>query len=763
MALELRKTKSTNPKLNDAPVVYVDSNNPDPKAAGDETFQAKNILKGAKARWNQFEKRWEWTIMKPEYADMVIRLATKAVDDANEFIQAKAEKIAPLIKALNDIEEGVRGAKGVSAEDVDDVMAKLTSFIRDLQNEVDAVRFDEKIQKYFDFLASSRGYSFNNMMLIMIQDPESTDVRSKTNWGLVDFKPKPDAPSIIMLRPKTRPKSKGMREKDLENFMKQKGYQSQGQMTKPDWIRLKQIQSMGIPIGGFSAYQAYDIRHTEPINPEAEIPTRPNLKWSEDEPSEQADKIREAMISATKKLGIEVEFKDDMGGAKGSSGSGVIHLLQGNDGIGGLSTMAHEMSHEILHQNFLQKQTKEKKSGADDDFLNLYVGRDSSQIMELQAEASAYVVIRNYGMESKTHANYIVLFRNDRKNIEQNLTIITKVANKVIKLTDANMGGIQETIKEELNVAQVANMLGVKMPEQMEESLRTQIRKMILEQLDGPVKSSPKKQGYNYEVYHETLAGAFETITDFLAEKGYEVSDDQLFQFGTGGISYGTTKRYSFELTREGEPAKNLLHVQIYRMDSGMYELNMYYNSSRSIKEYMQNDPQDYHWYCSTCDEAAYDGATRNELAQYIINLSNELAAADSESQIQSLEKDIAEVKAALAKKREQYSNAMMQEEWTGKEHVNKRRVKQFFNEQEYHDFINSLVCEDCGDEVVVLIPDEIIQCRGCLKESVGVKFSQEVWENIQLKREKGEEQNEDYYITPTQWYNEYRKKRSQL
>ncbi|MDG1950824.1 MAG: hypothetical protein P8J32_08495, partial [bacterium] len=808
MALELRKTKSTNPKLNDAPVVYVHSNNPDPKEAGNETFQAKKILKDSKARWNRIEKRWEWTIMKPEYTDMVIKLATKAVDDANEFIQAKAEKIVPLIKALNDIEEGVRGAKGVSTEDVDDVMAKLTSFIRDLQNEVDAVRFDEKIQKYFEFLASSRGYSFNNMLLIMIQDPQSTDVRSKTNWGLVDFKPKADAPSIIMLRPKTRPKSKGMREKDLANFMKQRGYQSQAQMTKPDWVKLKQIQGLGIPVGGFAAYQAYDVRHTEAIDPNAEAPTRPNLKWSEDEPSEQADKIREAMIAAAQKLGISVDFKDEMGGAKGMSGSGKIHLLKGHDGIGGLSTMAHEMSHEILHQNFLQKQNKEKKSGADDDFLNLYIGRDSSQIMELQAEASAYVVIRNYGMESKTHANYIVLFRNDRKNIEQNLTIITKVANKVIKLTDANMGGIQETIKEELDVAQVANMLGIKMPgqEAMEEStdfdryeevvfmqgeeahtvldiidqqgeeaglkylmqwhdpgnhmgttqvphgsgdqlyqkdgytlsyspslgyvgliydmqhddmkhqmhsmgeiplneaIRVKIRKFLMESMgisdicgvcggdinryapdgitvcsdcgatEGPVEEldeSPKapKKGYNYEVYHETLASAFETIREFLAEKGYEVSDDQLFQFGIGGISYGVTKRVGLELSRNGEPAKNMLNVQIYRMDSGRYELNMYYNNSRSMKEYMENDPQDYPWYCSNCDEElqwfdvtyeelhnacgepvvpneekvsdvdsdadammyeeAYDDATRNELASYISKLSNALEKAD--------------------------------------------------------------------------------------------------------------------------------------
>lgn len=53
--------------------------------------------------------------------------------------------------------------------------------------------------------------------------------------------------------------------------------------------------------------------------------------------------------------------------------------------------------------------------------------------------------------------------------------------------------------------------------------------------------------------------------------------------------------------------------------------------------------------------EAAYDSATQNELAQYIINLSNELKAAKSrgmDKKVKELQKDIEEVKAALAKKK---------------------------------------------------------------------------------------------------------------
>lgn len=98
---------------------------------------------------------------------------------------------------------------------------------------------------------------------------------------------------------------------------------------------------------------------------------------------------------------------------------------------------------------------------------------------------------------------------------------------------------------------------------------------------------------YDFEVYHESLSEALGEVERFLAIKGYEANEGDLFQFGTGGISYGQTKSYSFELTINGEPAKNMLHVQIYRMDSGKYELNMYYDNPRSVKENLSEGQAD--------------------------------------------------------------------------------------------------------------------------------------------------------------------------
>ena len=130
----------------------------------------------------------------------------------------------------------------------------------------------------------------------------------------------------------------------------------------------------------------------------------------------------------------------------------------------------------------------------------------------------------------------------------------------------------------------------------LNEAVRAEVRMAL---------AAPLLEGkYDYEVYHETLSGALDELRRFLGLKGYEVDEDDVFtKFGTGGIPYGQTKRASLGLKRDGEPAKNLIHVQIYRMDSGRYELNMYYNSSRSIKEYSDRNVEDYPWYCQECDE----------------------------------------------------------------------------------------------------------------------------------------------------------------
>lgn len=99
-----------------------------------------------------------------------------------------------------------------------------------------------------------------------------------------------------------------------------------------------------------------------------------------------------------------------------------------------------------------------------------------------------------------------------------------------------------------------------------------------------------KKQGYQYdntdyarggetnkfEIYHDTLSSALEEVEDYAKKNGYDIIGDYFPDVKVGGINYGETKRFSLPVNKQGKKNDGKIMIQIYRMDSGRYELNMY-------------------------------------------------------------------------------------------------------------------------------------------------------------------------------------------
>jgi hypothetical protein len=80
--------------------------------------------------------------------------------------------------------------------------------------------------------------------------------------------------------------------------------------------------------------------------------------------------------------------------------------------------------------------------------------------------------------------------------------------------------------------------------------------------------------------YYETLSQALDAVREQVGNKGFTVDEDDMqLHFGTGGISYGETKRANISLLKNGIPDKRRnVTIAIYRMDSGRYELTSYIN-----------------------------------------------------------------------------------------------------------------------------------------------------------------------------------------
>ena len=82
-------------------------------------------------------------------------------------------------------------------------------------------------------------------------------------------------------------------------------------------------------------------------------------------------------------------------------------------------------------------------------------------------------------------------------------------------------------------------------------------------------------RGFQQETYFDTQAGALESAEEYAASKGYTVNWESITP---SHVAYGQTVKYSVELLKDGMPARKMLQISLYRMESGKYELTNYIN-----------------------------------------------------------------------------------------------------------------------------------------------------------------------------------------
>jgi len=83
-----------------------------------------------------------------------------------------------------------------------------------------------------------------------------------------------------------------------------------------------------------------------------------------------------------------------------------------------------------------------------------------------------------------------------------------------------------------------------------------------------------KEGKFDYDTYHKTLSSALDAVRGYVAKKGYD--EVEFSMNDVQHVPYGHTEKFTKELNKGGVPQRKALHVQIYRMESGNYELNAY-------------------------------------------------------------------------------------------------------------------------------------------------------------------------------------------
>ena len=355
------------------------------RAAGQETFKNKALLKQNGFEW--IDGAW--------------------ITPASNFEKAKetlslANKVEYIIDKLEDLESEVNQASTDDKPTLDNkalLKAKLEEYINDLANATDEVALSAEIRRYLTFFAKFHNYSYHNRILIYIQRPNATRVASFGAWKAKHRQVVKGAKGILILAPiiSKSKKPEGEDDEDLD---------------------------LASDVKGFKAVNVFDIADTIAVDERGEIPDTP--KWFDDNtPSETADTLFGAVTEVAKDMGINVTRDASMKGEKGYSAGDHINISSDVEGVGGLSTMIHELAHELMHR---------KSSSIY--YVDNGEGKNATELKELQAESVSYVVLKHYGIPVSHHATYLALWKANKERIQNNLEIISKVSQFIITKID---------------------------------------------------------------------------------------------------------------------------------------------------------------------------------------------------------------------------------------------------------------------------------------------------------------------------------------
>ncbi len=251
-------------------------------------------------------------------------------------------------------------------------------YVRQLAEEADEFRKSATFREYLDTMSRFWQYSYHNQLLIHVQNRNASRVAGFRKWNDLGRHIKAGSKAIKILAPY----SKKLKEKDLAT-----GEEKEVTRTY------------------FWPVNVFDVSQTDG----KELP-KIDIEVTGDSHKEALNKL--LAYCATKN--ITVEFKDlGINGLYGYSQGGKIAIDSKQAVNMQVSTLVHEIAHEMLHQ------TPESK-------------KFSKNEKELQAESTAYVVCKSLGLNPKS-PNYLALYKADKDAIMANMGIISGTAKGILE------------------------------------------------------------------------------------------------------------------------------------------------------------------------------------------------------------------------------------------------------------------------------------------------------------------------------------------
>ena len=452
---------------NNMRVAYIDAHR------SQDTYGIRKKIQSYGAKWEPNGKWWYWPLgNNPE--EVIQMQVRPCIEYLTQIEDMGGEKKRNVEDTINKLISKVKGATMPSnlggASSKDDILANLEKFKADLVRITSDEEFKRMMEPIIKFRNASGGrYSLLNTILILVQDPKATMVKSASNWKEANKTIKKGAKAISLWFPKGKreytPEEQELIKKD---FLIKKKVKSVEELTVGDREKLRKEMNRTVAENFDLGPYWYDIRFTEQIPGTEDLVGNPgdDVQWfddSGDETPELASKI-DATLAVIEEEGITLKFSEKIGSgkARGVSKSGSIEILEKQPrNAGMLNTIIHEFAHEILHQTYLKTKNEEMKEY----FVGTSEGRGK---VEQQAELCAWIVMRSFGYDMQTNINYVGIWGLNQDNavkvfdsVSRVATLISQKVNKKEQET-ANMTESKHYIKENdiPSGKEIADMVG---------------------------------------------------------------------------------------------------------------------------------------------------------------------------------------------------------------------------------------------------------------------------------------------------------------
>lgn len=341
-------------------------------------------------------------------SEEMIAKTSDLVDDAHysDIVRAKLENLSEL--------------------DKDSMQALVETLIDSVSGEFSDENMEEvkeKAKKFLEFSSKFWNLSWMNQMLLHIQKPYASFVKREKAWNEMGRKLKPEAKPAILFEP-VGPRIK------LSDQQKAK-------LRADGWSDADIKKQDGRIIAkSFRPFSTYDISDTEviPGRESDDVSAIADVWRKKNEGGEYESALLSAIVRVAKEdYKFSVDFEDTGSAGGFSTGDRRIVIHKDSSGLRAVGTTLHELVHEVFHDKERRREARADKRG--------------KQILEIEAESGAYLVMRAFGLEGFEDASkaYITLWKGGQNDVREAMNRMKEIVSEIITRIKDKMGVSENT------------------------------------------------------------------------------------------------------------------------------------------------------------------------------------------------------------------------------------------------------------------------------------------------------------------------------